>query len=195
MDPRTDLVTLVIELPGTSAILRAAGINFRAGGDRTLATAAAAHGIPLGPLMAKLRAHESLLSAADSDPAARAALIGLLLTEGARLASGLEARFSHHAGCPNGLAGMMRNFSDLFARHDAAERAASGRPDPALKARLVAEHQTLKEQLDAVAKWWMRPAALAGLGATGRALGGILRALDHDLRRRLEIEDRALADA
>ena len=44
MDDRIDVVTLAIELPGASAILRAQGINFQAGDRPSLGEAAALEG-------------------------------------------------------------------------------------------------------------------------------------------------------
>lgn len=191
MDDRIDVVTLAIKLPGASAILRAQGINFQAGDRPSLGEAARARGVALGPLLVRLTAHARALSedGEEDDPDARAKAQGLLLAEGVRLARGLEARFAHQAGCPNGLASAMQDLADAFARHDAVERTAGSNPDAELIARLMSDHQLLKEKLDHMAHWLGAPAALAALGAAGGVLAGVWRALDRDVRRRVEMED------
>lgn len=195
MDQRIDVVTLAIALPGASAILRAAGINFQAGGRPTLEEAALLQRVALPPLLARLDAHARALSEEGeaSDPDVRAEAQGLLLAEGVRLARGLEARFAHKPGCPNGLASAMQDLADAFARHDAVERTAGSNPDQALIARLIDDHRLLKEKLDHMSRWLGAPAALGALGAAGAVLAGVWRALDQDVRRRVEIEDRLLA--
>ncbi len=196
MDDRIDVVTLAIELPGASAILRAAGINFQAGDRPSLADAAHARGAPLAPLLARLNAHARALADDDpSDDEARAVAQGLLLAEGVRLARGLEARFAHRPGCPNGLASAMQDLADAFARHNVVERTAGSNPDPTLIARLIEDHRLLKEKLDHMAHWLGAPAVMGALGPAGAVLAGVWRALDHDVRRRVEIEDRRLMDA
>lgn len=197
MDDRIDVVTLAIELPGASAILRAAGINFQAGDRPSLADAAQARGAPLAPLLARLHAHARALAEDDEDrdDGSRARAQGLLLTEGVRLARGLEARFAHRPGCPNGLASAMQDLADAFARHDAVEREAGSNPEPALIARLIDDHRLLKEKLDHMGRWLGAPAVLEALGPAGAVLAGVWRALDRDVRRRVEIEDRQLLAA
>lgn len=193
MDDRIDVMTLAVDLPGASAILRAVGINFQAGGRPSLADAACAHGVPLAPLLARLSAHAQALSDERTDPDARADAQGLLLAEGVRLARGLEARFAHKPGCPNGLASAMQDLADAFARHDALERSVGSDPDAALRTRLMDDHRLLKEKLDHMGRWLGGPAALGALGAAGAVLAGVWRALDRDVRRRFEIEDRLLS--
>jgi len=197
MDDRIDVVTLAIELPGASAILRAAGINFQAGDRPSLAEAAQVRGAPLAPLLARLTAHARALADDDdgSDDEARAVAQGLLLTEGVRLARGLEARFAHRPGCPNGLASAMQDLADAFERHDLVERTAGSNPDLALVARLIDDHRLLKEKLDHMNHWLGAPAIVSALGPAGAVLAGVWRALDRDVRRRVEIEDRRLMDA
>lgn len=194
MDDRIDVVTLAIALPGASAILRAAGINFQAGDQPSLAEAARARRIPLEALLTRLDTHAWALSGEgeESDPDAWAEAQGLLFAEGVRLARGLEARFAHRPGCPNGLASAMQDLADSFARHDAVERTAGSNPDPALIARLIDDHRLLKEKLDHMAHWLGAPASLGALGAAGAVLAGVWRALDRNVRRRVEIEDRLM---
>jgi|GEM_PF-6517400 len=195
MDDRIDVVTLAIELPGASAILRGVGINFQAGDRPSLADAAKARGVALAPLLARLSAHARALTDDDDEDGPRAEAQGLLLAEGVRLARGLEARFAHQPGCPNGLASAMQNLAEAFASHDALERTAGSNPDRALSTRLMDDHRLLKEKLDHLAHWLGGPAALGALGPAGAVLAGVWRALDHDVRRRVEIEDRRLASA
>lgn len=193
MDDHIDVMALAVDLPGASAILRAAGISFQALARLSLAEAARAQGVPLGPLLAQLIAHEQALSDKGADFDARADAQELLLAEGVRLARGLEARFAHRPGCPNGLASAMQDLADAFARHDALERGAGSSPDPALRARLMDDHRLLKEKLDHMSRWLATPAALSALGASGAVLAGVWRALDREVRRRFEIEDRLLS--
>lgn len=194
MDDHIDVVTLAIELPGASAILRGVGINFQAGDRPSLAEAARARGVALAPLLARLSAHARALADDEAD-GAHAEAQGLLVAEGVRLARGLEARFAHQPGCPNGLASAMQNLAEAFASHDALERTAGSNPDRALSARLMDDHRLLKEKLDHLAHWLGSPVALSALGAAGAVLAGVWRALDRDVRRRVEIEDRRLAAA
>lgn len=195
MDDRIDLVTLAVELPGASAILRGVGINFQAGDRPSLAEAAQARGVALAPLLARLSAHSRALSDDAEEDGARAEAQGLLVAEGVRLARGLEARFAHQPGCPNGLASAMQNLAEAFASHDALERTAGSNPDRALSTRLMDDHQLLKEKLDHLAHWLDAPAALRALGPAGAVLAGVWRALDRDVRHRVAIEDRRLAEA
>lgn len=193
MDRNIDLVTLAIELPGASALLREAGINFHSSGRPTLALAAQSRGVALEPLVARLRRHARALSQPHAFPDEHAAAINTLLVEAARLARGLEARFVHRPGCPYGLATEMKILADTFGRHDLEEQSlGQGALAPEVRQKLLEDHRVLAAQIDQVSVRLSAAPTVTSLGCAGQALLSIWRALSQDLRARLAFEDRQL---
>ena len=196
MDMNDRIADIASARPGATAVLRRFGVNYHRYAGETLRSAALRQSVDPYALWSELK------KLGDATPNRCDSLVDVelhafddRLREAARLARAVEARHRGRVGCVQGLAGRLTALENALNKHRAEEAGwlLAGLEDAGRALTQVrAEHQDLRLRLDDVLRSLGAGGSSMGACLSWRALNGLCRALDLDLRQRMAAEEERL---